>query len=318
MDYSSWLGTPLIYSAPLTPPSTREIGWSSYEQFHGTPTDQEVMYEPKPPQYNSFTTDLGHYVYPTYPHHTIVHPAMISPVHPYGFSEQSLHRYAEELYSAPSNNTSPAIPGLERQLVAYHGEPSLYPHDGSALSSPMMSQLPFSWANVMPYPPPSPQLSYASRSSSMSQPLAEQMNALAIGDERYRRLSSSSAASDTFVQDAQPSRRSRRRQMNKRGPRPYKCAFPGCGKDFERSYNARQHRIMVHEPQDKPEKCRVDPNCHYAIEGFSRKHDLKRHEKKVSLLRLMNGMLLTHCSMTRSNPTNAITVAVKLREWIPS
>lgn len=59
------------------------------------------------------------------------------------------------------------------------------------------------------------------------------------------------------------------------GERPYKCDFPGCGRDFSRSDNLRRHRIM-HDDPENPEQDFLCPRNDCG-KSFRSKYHLDRH-----------------------------------------
>lgn len=274
-SYASQPGSPLFFT-PDTPSSPQNIGWSSPGQGFESSTLQNIIYDQGSAQYNTFGVDCGQYQHSTYPHHLNVDSNMASPM--MDFSSQTLHIPIGGFRMMDRRELDVMSSDQRKSPVAVQMEHEQYSYNESAPNSPFVLGYQSPWSNTAAYIPLSPLSQAASPSRSWAQPSAP-MATPVESQARYRELSHSSCSivnSPPVV--FRPAFKSRRRQNKDKSLRKIKCDTPGCHQDFDRPYNAKVHREVVHGNPERNEKCPLS-GCEKSIHGhgFQRKHDMIRH-----------------------------------------
>lgn len=270
--YSSQPGSPLYM--PDTPSSSQNLGWSNQGQDYGSPIVQHIMYDDASTQFDNFGANCGQYQHSGYSHHLNVDPAMSSPV--LDFFGQNLHINMRGLNMFGSQESGLTSPVEHNSPVAFQTGSELYSPHGAGSSPPFMPGCQSTWPSATAYMPLTPPFQATSLSRTWEQSSAL-TTAPVIPEGRYRKLNASSSCSaSSLCVVNRPAIQTRRRQKKDKSLRIFKCETPGCFKNFNRPYNARKHRDVVHGNPAKNEKCPL-PGCDRSIEGFNRKHDLDRH-----------------------------------------
>jgi hypothetical protein len=249
-------------------------------QSYGLPTFQIPIHDQRWSGNDSYTSNTNTFdmvnTFTSWPHCTIPIPSTPSSSPQYSFpgSNDPMEAIHIELNYNPGNY--PAISAPSDMSSPFYAGPEGYAQGSTVMPLPGVSFYNFQSTTTAPNPQ-SPPLSTLPSPTIMPRAMDYPSTPIATKPEGFRDRRSSSTSTGSSIHRASPYRRVRRPQKEKLGDRPFKCEVSGCRKDFDRSYNHKQHKETHRSDRVKAFKCRV-PGCSYRQQGFIRKHDLDRHK----------------------------------------